>query len=91
MRVRQTNNFTKKAGKLIRNDDYLKKKLNEAIDKLISNPFDKSLFTHKLKGDLENNYSSRLTYDLRIIFKIIKENDEDILVLLTIGTHDEVY
>ncbi len=91
MKTRQTNNFTKKAGKLIRNDEYLKNKLYEAMDKLISNPFDKSLFTHKLKGSLENKYSSRITYDLRIIFEIIKENKEDILVLLTIGTHDEVY
>ncbi len=91
MKIRQTNKFTKKAGKLIRNDDNLKIKLAETLYKLISNPFDKSLFTHKLKGDLENKYSSRLSYDLRIIFKINKEKNEDILVLLTIGTHDEVY
>ena len=61
MKIRQTNNFSKKAGKLIRSDDILKKKLSEILNKLISNPFDKSLFTHKLKGDLENKYSSRLT------------------------------
>lgn len=91
MKIRQTDNFTRKAGKLTKNNDYLTRKLSETLDKLTSDPFSKSLFTHKLKGDLENKYSSRITYELRIIFKIIKENEENILVLLAIGTHDEVY
>ncbi len=91
MKIRQTNSFTKKASKLVKNDEYLKKKLKEAFDKLSVNPFDSSLFTHKLKGDLEGKFSCRLTYDLRIIFEVKKEEGEEIIILFAIGSHDEVY
>jgi len=91
MKILQTNNFTRKANRLTRKDESLRNKLREVIFKLGRNPFDHSLFTHKLKGELEGKYSSRLTFDLRIIFKYVKENNEDRILLLTIGSHDEVY
>jgi mRNA-degrading endonuclease YafQ of YafQ-DinJ toxin-antitoxin module len=61
------------------------------LQKLSDNHAEPSLFTHKLKGELEGRYSSRLTYEYRIIFSIVKVNQEDCILLLDIGTHDEVY
>lgn len=53
--------------------------------------FHSSLRTHKLKGKYEGSWACSAAYDLRIIFEFVEfENDEAIL-LQTIGTHDEVY
>ena len=30
-------------------------------------------------------------YDLRIVFEIAKRNDEEVILLVSVGTHDEVY
>jgi len=49
--------------------------------------------THKLKGKLSGSWACSAGYDLRIVFDFVKaekDKDDDIL-LLAIGTHDEVY
>jgi mRNA interferase YafQ len=55
--------------------------------KLSSNPFDPSLRTHALTGELKGKYACSLTYDLRVVFTLYN----DIVHLLDIGSHDEVY
>jgi mRNA interferase YafQ len=91
MKLIRTSKFTKQTSKLIKNNSFLRDKLLEALTKLSENPFDSSLFTHKLKGSLEGNYAARITFELRIVFRIIKQGNEECILLLTIGTHDEVY
>ncbi len=54
---------------------------------LKSNPFDRSLKTHTLSGNLKGSYACSLTYELRLIFEI---NDK-VIYLIDIGTHEEVY
>lgn len=46
-----------------------------------------SLKVHKLYGDLKGRYAFSLTFDLRGIFK----KSPDQIILLNIGTHDDVY
>ncbi|HEX5152436.1 MAG TPA: type II toxin-antitoxin system mRNA interferase toxin, RelE/StbE family [Parafilimonas sp.] len=46
-----------------------------------------SLKLHKLKGALSNYYAISIEYDLRIILEI----SDDKIILVDIGTHDEVY
>lgn len=46
-----------------------------------------SLKLHKLKGQLSNYYAISIEYDLRIILEI----QGDKIVLIDIGSHDEVY
>ena len=55
--------------------------------------FNPSLGTHKLKGKLAGLLSCSCGYDCRIVFAIEtdEESHETIIVLLDIGTHDEVY
>ena len=48
---------------------------------------DPSLKTHKLKGKLEASYSCSISFDQRIVFRV--ENNK--IILLNIGSHDEVY
>jgi mRNA interferase YafQ len=91
MKLIITIKFTKQASRLIKNNTDLRNKLSETLTKLSVNPFDPSLFTHKLKGELEGKYSARLSYHARVIFKLVNYENENCILLLTIGSHDEVY
>jgi len=67
--------------------------IEEALRLLPVNPFAPQLETHKLKGKLSGSWACSAGYDLRILFDFVKaerDKDDDIL-LLAIGTHDEVY
>jgi len=60
---------------------------------LVEDPFAPQLETHKLKGKLSGSWACKVGYDLRIIFDFIinEEKGEPDILLLEIGTHDEVY
>ncbi len=58
------------------------------IGVLCNNPYDLSLKTHKLSGDLEGLWSISINYEIRVIFKFIGKNK---VLLIDIGTHEEVY
>lgn len=51
------------------------------------------LATHKLSGKLDSLQSCSCGYDCRIVFSIEldKETNTEVIVLLDIGTHNEVY
>ena len=53
--------------------------------------FDPRLRTHKLKGQLANCWASSAGYDLRIVFELVQRSGAEAILLLSIGTHDEVY
>ncbi len=53
-----------------------------------SNPFSKQLRTHKLAGTLKGLWAFRVDYDTRIIFSFITDDE---ILLIDIGSHDEVY
>jgi mRNA interferase YafQ len=51
------------------------------------------LGTHKLEGKLTDLLACSCGYDCRVVFAIEtdQETNEKIIVLLDVGTHDEVY
>jgi mRNA interferase YafQ len=53
--------------------------------------FDERLGTHKLRGELAGFWACSAGYDLRIVFEIAKRNDSEVILLVSVGTHDEVY
>ncbi len=53
--------------------------------------FDDRLASHKLKGDLAGLWACSAGYDLRIVFEIAKHDDNEVILLVSAGTHDEVY
>ena len=79
--------FIKLAKKLIKTSPEVESRLTNVLKSLQADPLVSSLKTHKLKGKLEGLYTCSLTYELRIIFEL-KENA---VVLIDIGSHDEVY
>ncbi|MBF0554920.1 MAG: type II toxin-antitoxin system mRNA interferase toxin, RelE/StbE family [Nitrospirae bacterium] len=85
--MRAHKSFIRKVNRLIRSVPGLKEKLSEVTETLQENPFASPLKTHRLSGNLRGMHSCSLTYEIRIIFKL----EADVLYLLDVGSHDEVY
>ncbi len=67
--------------------------LPTTLQLLSEDPFAPPLETHKLKGKLSGSWACKVGYDLRIIFDFLKtqEQGEDHILLLELGSHEEVY
>jgi mRNA interferase YafQ len=76
-----------------RRDAHLEQRVLAVLEMLVQNPFDPSLKTHKLRGQLEGLWACWVAYDCRIVFAFEPdpESSDDMIVLIDIGTHDEVY
>ena len=79
--------------KAIKKDTGLKDRILTSMKLLEEDPFHPKLKSHKLKGILEDNWACSVDYDLRIIFTFVKnpQSDETEILLMDIGTHEEVY
>jgi mRNA interferase YafQ len=85
--------FRKSFKKLIKKNPQLQNKILAVINLLGDDPFAPSLKSHKLTGQLDGLWSCTVNYDCRLVFAFRKdeETDDDLLVLIDIGSHDEVY
>ncbi len=89
MKLSKTFHYTKVEKKFFKKHKDLLQKYVVVLKQLQQDPFESSLKTHKLKGNLAEYYACSLTYEYRIVL-IIKIVDDE-LVLMNIGSHDEVY
>lgn len=80
--------FKKTYRKKIKRNQDLKDKFWKAVKQFTQEPFTPSLKTHKLTGQLEGLWAFKIDYDCRIVFKFI---DSKKIMLIDIGSHDEVY
>jgi addiction module RelE/StbE family toxin len=80
--------FKKAYQKKIKTDDNLKKKFWKTMKLFSSTPFSKQLRTHKLTGTLKGLWAFSVDYDTRVIFSFLKDDE---VLLIDIGSHDEVY
>jgi len=78
---------------LIREKKGIELKISEKLDLLVREPFHPSLRTHKLKGKLSGAWAFTVEYDCRIVFNFVKNqtSGEEEILLIDIGTHDDVY
>lgn len=65
--------------------------LRETLTLLEADAFDPRLRTHKLKGDMSGSWACSAGYDLRIVFDFVQHEGAEAVLLLSMGTHDEVY
>jgi addiction module RelE/StbE family toxin len=79
--------FIRKTNKLIKSSSEIDDRLSKVLKFLRDDPFNPQLKTHSLSGRHKGKYACSLTHELRVIFKLY----DDIVHLLDIGTHDEVY
>ena len=65
----------------------------ETLKELADDPFHPALKTHKLSGELKGLWACWVEYDCRIVFAFEPDPDtgEEMIVLIDLGTHDEVY
>ena len=61
------------------------------LELLTLDAFDARLKTHKLKGNFSGIWACSAGHDLRILFELVVADGEESILLLTIGSHDEVY
>ncbi len=80
--------FKRAYKKKIKNNDEYKNKFWDALNLFVTDPFNPLLKTHKLSGKLKGLWVFSCLYDCRIIFKFIKKEE---VLLIDIGSHDEVY
>jgi addiction module RelE/StbE family toxin len=85
--------FTRSLKRLLRRNPQLRKSIEQTLQQLSKEPFHSSLRTHKLKGELSDKWACSIDYSNRILFKFVKNSDssEEEILLLTLGSHDEVY
>ena len=87
------NSFRRAFKKRTRNEPALKERIFETLEQLVEDPFHPRLRTHKLKGELNGLWACWVEYDCRIIFlfEADPEGLENAIVLVDLGSHDEVY
>jgi addiction module RelE/StbE family toxin len=85
--------FRRALKRLIKKQPLLQVKVIATLECLTDNPFDPSLKTHKLKGELKGLWACTVEYDCRIIFSFqeIVGETESALMMIDIGSHDDVY
>ena len=89
MKLFKTNYFTRVEKKFLKSHKTLFNDYISTLSKLELNPFDESLKTHRLKGDLSEFYACRINYSFRLVITI--KMSEESITLINIGNHDEVY
>lgn len=77
----------------LRRQPELRERVEQALKLLAGDPFHPMLHSHKLKGELAGAWACTAGYDIRILFEFVRnpESGEEEILLLTIGTHEEVY
>ncbi|WP_293122937.1 type II toxin-antitoxin system mRNA interferase toxin, RelE/StbE family [Microcoleus sp. bin38.metabat.b11b12b14.051] len=92
-RLLLTPKFKREFRKFVRRNADLQQRIEEIIQQMEVDVFFPALGTHKLSGKLDGFQSCSCGYDCRIVFSIEQdiETDSEVIILLDIGTHDEVY
>jgi addiction module RelE/StbE family toxin len=88
-----TSRFKRSLRKFIKGDKRLQKQIEETLKQMEIDVFATNLTTHRLKGEFDGLRACSCGYDCRVIFSIEKDiaTDQEVLVLLNIGSHDDVY
>lgn len=84
-----TRHFERRARKFLHKHPDLRPVLRDTLDHLSGDPFQPQLELHPLSGNLAGVQAVSLTYSYRLTL-LVRVTEREI-VLLDIGTHDEVY
>lgn len=84
-----TDSYNKRAKKFIKKHPDLLSQYEKTLKLLEINPNHPSLRLHKLKGKLSELYSISINISYRICIDFIIEDDK--IIPIDVGSHDEVY
>jgi mRNA-degrading endonuclease YafQ of YafQ-DinJ toxin-antitoxin module len=65
--------------------------IEATLDQLSADPAHPSLKTHRLRGPLAGCWACSAEYDLRVVFAYTQHEGAEAILLLALGTHDQVY
>ena len=80
----RSSSFVRAARKYIKKHPQLAEEIFFTLEQLSKDAF-------KLKGRLQDSWACSGGFDLRIIFTFVEHENNDAILLQTIGTHEEVY
>ena len=85
--------FVRAFKRAVRRQPDLQARVKRTLNQLAEDPFHPALHSHKLKGELAGAWACTVDYNNRILFEFVHnpESGEEEILLLTMGTHDEVY
>lgn len=83
--------FVRSVKKFVKKNPQAARDIETALELLSEDAFDSRLHTHRLRGRLEGSWACSAGYDLRIIFKFVRDGEAEAILLETVGAHDEVY
>jgi mRNA interferase YafQ len=88
-----TPKFKRSYRKLVRRNPALQRRIDETLRTMEEDIYARRLGAHKLSGALSGLSACACGYDCRIVFALIfdEETGQEVILLLDIGTHDEVY
>jgi mRNA interferase YafQ len=88
-----TPKFKRAFRKFVKRNSDLQQRIEETLQQMEADVFAPTLGTHKLSGKLDGLQSCSCGYDCRVVFSIEQdpETKSEVIVLLDIGTHDEIY
>lgn len=88
-----TTKFARAFRRQIRKNPALQPQIETALRRLAENPNDSRLKTHHLSGPLAGLHACSAAYDCRIVFAKEKhpKTGVEVLLLINIGSHEEVY
>ncbi len=88
-----TSKFKRSYRKFVARNTKRQKRIEATLQQMEADVFTSQLGTHSLKGELSGLQACSCGYDCRIVFsiEIDPESQNEMIVLLDIGTHDEVY
>ena len=66
-------------------------RIEEALQQLSADATHPSLRTHKLRGAMAGCWACSVGYDLRVVFEYTQHEGAEAILLLALGTHDQVY
>jgi mRNA interferase YafQ len=90
-RLVATRAFEKAFRKFVAKDDRRRAAIEHTLRAMEIDAFAPVLGTHKLSGSLLGLRACSCGYDCRIVFRIEKQAEGEVIILFNIGTHDEVY
>ena len=87
--IQASDRFLRQARRFFRKHPDLKPLFANVVEALHQDPFQSNLHLHPLKGKLQSLHAVSLTHSYRITL-MLKVTEKEI-ILLDIGSHDEVY
>jgi addiction module RelE/StbE family toxin len=86
-----TSAYVRASKRIVKHQPHALAAIRYTLERLEADAFDPRLRTHKLKGELAGCWACSAAYDLRIVFELVQHEGVEAILLLSVGTHDEVY